>query len=121
MTFVFNDDSELWLEDIFANHYEEARSRAFSLLAEGHASEDGCIVTKTQDPRKTRFRGRQVPAYRFIYCVLNQRVASYEDVIRHRCNNRRCINPAHLDIGSRADNQNDDRDFAANGVDHSLL
>jgi hypothetical protein len=66
-------------------------------------------------------RGRQVPAYRFIYCVLTRTVASYDDVVRHRCNNRHCINPDHLTIGSRADNKHDDWGFAADGVDFDLL
>ncbi len=42
-------------------------------------------------------------------------------VIRHRCHNRLCINPAHLEIGSRADNKRDDWDYEANGVDFDLL
>ncbi|AVW91975.1 hypothetical protein DA792_13555 [Celeribacter baekdonensis] len=41
--------------------------------------------------------------------------ASYDDVVRHRCNNRRCINPAHLEIGTRGENFMDEREFAANG------
>jgi hypothetical protein len=37
----------------------------------------------------------------------------YDDVVRHRCNNRRCINPEHLEIGSRGENLQDERDFSA--------
>ncbi len=81
----------------------------------------GCLTTPTQGPRKTRFRGRQVAVYRFVYCVLNREVIGGDMVVRHRCNNRRCINPALLTIGTRADNKRDDWDFAANGVDYGLL
>ena len=49
MTFTLQDDSELWLTKVFANHYEEARSRADSLLSEGTTTETGCIVTIPQD------------------------------------------------------------------------
>jgi HNH endonuclease len=45
----------------------------------------------------------------------------YDDVVRHRCNNRLCINPEHLEIGSRGENLQDERDFYANGVDFGLL
>ena len=31
------------------------------------------------------------------------------------------INPEHLEIGSRGENLQDERDFSANGVDFSLL
>ncbi|WP_083445193.1 hypothetical protein [Ruegeria sp. 6PALISEP08] len=41
--------------------------------------------------------------------------------IRHRCHNRRCINPRHLTIGDRRDNLQDERDRQANGVDWGLL
>ncbi|WP_106607029.1 HNH endonuclease [Shimia abyssi] len=36
--------------------------------------------------------------------------------IRHRCHNRRCINPEHLETGSRADNLRDEWDRRANGI-----
>jgi len=121
MTLTLQDDSELWLEELLNNHYEEARSRAASLLDEGRVTDTGCIVTDTSKPRKVRFHRRQVAAYRFIYCVLNQVVASYDDVIRHRCHNRLCLNPEHLTIGNRADNKHDDWEFLANGVDFDLL
>jgi len=75
----------------------------------------------TRTPRKTRFHGRQVAAYRFVYCVLNQEVVSENIVVRHQCHNRRCINPAHLCLGTRADNKRDDWGFLANGVDFELL
>ena len=55
------------------------------------------------------------PSYR------DSAVAGYDDVVRHRCNNRLCINPDHLELGSRGENVQDERDFAANGVDYDLL
>jgi excisionase family DNA binding protein len=55
------------------------------------------------------------------HCVLTRTPASFEDVIRHRCHNPLCINPEHLEIGSRADNKHDDWEFAAYGVDFDLL
>jgi hypothetical protein len=119
--FVYLDASlERWT-DIHANHAEEAQQRALSLVASGMTTETGCIVTNTQAIRKVRFKGEQYAAYRFIYCTLNDVTPSFDEVIRHRCHNRRCINPAHLDIGSRADNKHDDWAYAANGVDFDYL
>lgn len=117
----YADDSQLWLTDVLDNHYEEARSRASDMLATGALTDEGCIETDTLTAKKTRFRGKQIYAYRFVHCVLTRTVASYDDVVRHRCNNRRCINPDHLELGSRGDNMMDERDFRANGVDVSLL
>lgn len=119
--FEYADQSQQWFAVILLSHLEEARSRAFSLVSEGRIAETGCIETPTIDARKVRFMGRQMPAYRFIFCILNEVAAGYDDVVRHRCNNRRCINPDHLEIGSRGENLQDERDFSANGVDFSLL
>lgn len=119
--FEYADESQQWFATVLAHHQEEARNRASSLVAQGIVSETGCIETPTLDARKVRFMGRQLPAYRFIFCILNRVAAGYDDVVRHRCNNRRCINPEHLELGSRGDNLQDEREFAANGVDFSLL
>ncbi len=121
MEFEYADASQQWFEAVFKDHQEGARSRASSLILEGSKTNTGCIVTPTQGARKVRFMGRQMPAYRFIFCIQNQVSASYDDVVRHRCNNRRCINPDHLELGSRGENLQDEREFAANGVDYDLL
>ena len=119
--FVYLDRSmELWT-DIHANHKEAARQRALSLIAVGTRTETGCIVSNTEAIRKVRFIGAQFAAYRFIYCTLNDVTPSFEEVIRHRCHNRNCLNPDHLDIGNRADNKRDDRENWANGVDFDFL
>lgn len=121
MNLVLQDASEVWLQDILDNHIEEARQRALSLLADGLLTETGCIVTGTAAPRKVRFLGKQMTAYRFVHCILTETIAGYAQVVRHRCHNRQCINPAHLQIGSRADNKRDDWEHMANGVDFNLL
>ncbi len=72
---VFEDDSEVWLREIFENHHEEARKRALSLVRDGLETQTGCLVTPTVAPRKVIFRGRQVPAYRFVHCVLEGVIA----------------------------------------------
>ncbi len=81
----------------------------------------GCIESETRDARRGRFLGKQLHAYRFIYCILNRYAASYDDVVRHRCNNRLCLKPEHLEIGTRGENLMDERDFAANGGVHEIL
>lgn len=67
--------------------------------------------------RKVRFRGHQTRVYRFVCAVVNREVLTFDDVVRHRCHNGLCINPDHLEIGSRADNKHDDWVVAAYGVD----
>jgi hypothetical protein len=118
---IYEDDSEAWFREILQNHHEEARQRALSLLDDCTTQPNGCITTPTTAPRKVKFRGRQVTAYRFIHCVLTHAIASEDHVVRHRCHNRLCVNPAHLELGSQADNKRDDWAYWAGGVDFDLL
>ncbi|WP_133119950.1 HNH endonuclease [Pseudooceanicola lipolyticus] len=43
------------------------------------------------------------------------------EIVRHRCHNRRCVNPRHLELGDRLDNLRDERERRANGVDYAML
>ncbi|WP_394356591.1 HNH endonuclease [Sedimentitalea todarodis] len=52
---------------------------------------------------------------------LSEIATAPHQVVRHRCHNRRCVNPEHLVIGTRADNLRDEWDRQANGVDFNLL
>ena len=112
---------ECWLHEILSNHREEALQKVSSLLLEATETPEGCRVTRGPSRRKVRFRGHQTRAYRFIYAVVNREVLSFDDVVRHRCHNGLCINPEHLEIGSRADNKHDDWEAAAYGVDFETL
>ncbi|KPQ06671.1 MAG: HNH endonuclease [Rhodobacteraceae bacterium HLUCCA12] len=118
---ALKDESEIWWETILEQHYEEALARANSLCEDTVLKSNGCRETSTQTVRRVRFRGRQLPAYRFIYCVVAKTPAAADEVVRHRCHNRLCINPDHLLLGSRADNKHDDWDYMANGIDRRLL
>ena len=110
-----------WYADLIAHHREEAEVKVAECLASTAPDVNGCWVTPTVGPRKVRFRGQQDRLYRFVYCISNRHAASSSEVVRHRCNNRRCVNPGHLTIGTRYDNFLDDRGFRANGVDYALL
>ncbi len=121
MTFKYQDECEIWLSDTLENHKEVALARVADLLSLTTTDENGCMISDTTLPRKIRFNGRQVAAYRFVYCLQNGAILSEDQVVRHRCHNRLCMNPDHLVEGSRADNKRDDYDHWSNGTDYRLL
>jgi len=59
--------------------------------------------------RKINGKLKGVLLHRAIYCDHNNdtfdSIAGLE--VRHKCDNPRCINPLHLEIGTHADNMND--------------
>lgn len=80
-----------------------------------------CLLTPTTTPRKVRINGVQLPAYRFIYCQSNGTALPWDQVVRHRCANRTCINHRHLEVGDRRDNKHDDWEHWAYGIDPRFL
>ena len=51
--------------------------------------------------------GRGVYAHRLAFELANGRTLAPDEQVRHSCDNRRCVNPRHLGVGSFYDNMQD--------------
>lgn len=73
---------------------------------------------------KARYQGRQATMHRIVYCKsTGTNLADIVgEVVRHTCDNPRCINPEHLIIGTHQDNINDKvrRNRQAKGEVHGM-
>ena len=115
------DEGQAWHQLVLDERYDAALELSDALLDQAEINKENCYLTNTLTPKKIRFQGRQERAYRFVYCVFNQYAATSTEVIRHRCDNRLCINPDHMIVGDRTENHWDEMEFRANGVDPRYL
>lgn len=69
------------------------------------------------EPTYGRFRilpgFRAIGAHRFSWVLANRRDIPNGRLVMHSCDNKRCVNPAHLSLGTVADNT---RDATAKGL-----
>jgi len=56
-----------------------------------------------------RLGSKMVAAHRYVYIKKILKVDDLDSsiVVRHKCDNPKCINPEHLELGSHKDNYND--------------
>lgn len=73
-------------------------------------SENGCFECFSHSCRSNyptiNYHGEQIDAHRFIYQQMFGDIPPGL-VVRHKCDNPKCINPEHLELGTLADNNRD--------------
>ena len=91
-----------------------------------HAQSDGdCLISHLSTNAKGYVpvgiggrQGEKWRAHRLVFHIRCQRVTK-DDWVLHSCDNRRCINPAHLRIGTAADNTADMMNRARGANQHA--
>jgi len=56
---------------------------------------------------KIKINGKAYDIHRWYYIKLNPEIDMINLDVRHKCDNRKCINPEHLEHGTRKENVND--------------
>ena len=111
MQVLISDAQYLWWDWIFVHRFEEALKKYEELMTTRiRLTENGCMNAKALGRMRIRFEKKEILAYRFAYAVATVLPLSGVDLIRHECNNERCINPRHL---MTVDHQENFDDFIA--------
>ena len=99
-----------WWHDTFANHAGVLEMKIERYFAQSKVTSDGCWEIGTAEcPARVQWRGKRLRVYQLVAWAMAGEAPLPRSVVRHLCNNRACINPDHLAIGTQAQNLFDQR------------
>ncbi len=106
-------EDQAWWKKTFEEHPKELAQRIRAHLTAATLVDTGCLETGTPatsaTPQRVYWRGRRQKVYQLVAWGLLGELPSKQSVVRHLCNNRRCIHPDHLKVGTQAQNLRDQR------------
>ena len=97
-------------------------------IKDGKPDQDACWYWKEDAPVSGRdnrptftFGGRRYLAYRVVYELHTGEKLEQDEVVRHKCDNKQCCNPFHLEKGSHQENMNDMKERERHGLTHHAV
>lgn len=111
--------NERWSQDVEKENYNEMFwKRAINQKRIIDESIGECWET-ARDRMQFSFQNKMMNAHRIAYIIKNGEIPDGL-LIRHKCDNSKCINPEHLELGTHLDNMRDrqERGRTTKGVQH---
>ncbi|EBA02225.1 hypothetical protein RB2150_08463 [Rhodobacterales bacterium HTCC2150] len=106
-------EDQVWWKKTFEAYPEELAQRVRTHILAATLTDTGCLELRkratTATPQRIYWRGRRQRVYQFVAWGLYGQLPSKRSVVRHLCNNRLCIHPEHLKVGTQAQNLRDQR------------
>ena len=99
---VSNED---WWPQTYLHHSQRLADKIQAYVLEARDGANGCLeLGHDEHPHRVSWRGHRQKVYQLIAWALAGDIARHGLVVRHKCDNRLCIHPQHLEVGTQSAN-----------------
>lgn len=99
---------EQWWPQTFLHHPHDLAEKVSAYVLTARHAENGCLELGNEDqPQRVSWRGHRQKVYQLIAWAVAGDIPRRGLVVRHKCDNRLCINPEHLEVGTQSANLRD--------------
>jgi hypothetical protein len=101
---------DTWWPQTFLHYRQGLAAKVHATILTAQQTEDGCLeLGKDNEPKRIAWRGHRQKVYQLIAWAVAGDIPRHGLVVRHKCDNRLCINPDHLEVGTQSANLIDQR------------
>jgi hypothetical protein len=102
--------AEDWWPQTYLHHSQELADKIHAYVCTARDGANGCLeLGHDENPQRVFWRGHRQKVYQLIAWALAGDIPRRGLVVRHRCDNRLCIHPLHLVVGTQSANLRDQR------------
>lgn len=101
---------EDWWPQTYLHHSQELADKIQAYVLTARDGAKGCLeLGRDENPQRVFWRGHRQKVYQLIAWALAGDIPRQGLVVRHKCDNRLCIHPDHLEVGTQSANLVDQR------------